>query len=45
MVIKKRSPNYPGISLEEAVRAIVELYQGHIAGHGVGRGQFTPQDE
>ena len=44
MVIKRRSPNYPGISLEEAIRVIVDLYQGHTAGAGVGRGQFTPQD-
>jgi len=44
MVIKRRSPNYPGISLEVAVDVIGKLYQGHTPGVGVGRGQFTPQD-
>ena len=44
MVTKRRSPNYPGITLEEAVEVIGTLYQGSPPGHGVGRGQFTPQD-
>lgn len=38
MVIKKRSPNYPGIDLEEAVQVTATLYQG------VSRGEFTPTD-
>lgn len=44
MVIKRRSPNYPGINLEEATQVIATLYQGSQPGQGVGRGQFTPQD-
>ncbi len=38
MVIKHRSPNYPGIDLEESVQVLATLYQG------VGRGQFTAND-
>jgi len=38
MVVKHRSPNYPGIDLEECVQVLAPLYQG------VSRGQFTPAD-
>ena len=44
MVIKRRSPNYPNIDLQEAVRVVATLYQGSVQGRGVGRGEFTPQD-
>ena len=44
MVMKRRSPNYPGIHLEAAVHTLADLYQGHAGVRGVGRGQFTPQD-
>ncbi len=43
MAIKRRSPNYPGISLEDAVGVLAALYQG-TSGPGVGRGEFTRQD-
>lgn len=38
MVIKQRSPNYPGIALSEAVDAVKRLYPK------VQRGEFTPND-
>ena len=44
MVIKRRSPNYPSINLQEAVQVITTLYQGSTQRRGVGRGEFTPQD-
>ena len=44
MVIRRKSPNYPGIPLEAAVQVAATLYQGGAAGTGVGRGRFTPQD-
>ena len=37
-MVNKRSPNYPSVSLEEAIQALTELYQG------VGRGKFTASD-
>ena len=44
MIIKRRSPNYPSIDLQEAVNVVATLYQGSTQGRGVGRGEFTPQD-
>lgn len=44
MVLKRRSPNYPGVDLEEAVRILADLYQGNQSARGVGRGQFSSQD-
>ncbi len=44
MAVKRRSPNYPAIDLQEAVQVVETLYQGAAQGRGVGRGEFTPQD-
>ena len=44
MVIRRRSPNYPSINLQEAVHVVETLYQGSTQNRGVGRGEFTPQD-
>ena len=44
MAVKRRSPNYPAINLQEAVQVVETLYQGTAQGRGVGRGEFTPQD-
>ena len=44
MVIKRRSPNYPSIDLQEAVSVVATLYEGSAQVRGVGRGEFTPQD-
>lgn len=38
MVLKQRSPNYPGVDLVEAVDLLKKLYPK------VQRGEFTPSD-
>ena len=44
MVVKRRSPNYPSINLQDAIQVAETLYQGSSPGRGVGRGEFTAQD-